>query len=83
MKNKLPKKFKEKWLKALRSGEYKQSTGFLTEQYEGESNYCCLGVACKVAHMKDSDMKFGDTVGINSIHKKTFTIFVNSLWESN
>ena len=30
------------WVKALRSGEYKQTTG----QLRKVGNYCCLGVAC-------------------------------------
>ena len=38
---KLPKKIKKKWLKALRSGEYGQAKGVLTD---GEGNFCCLGV---------------------------------------
>lgn len=32
------------WIKVLRSGEYKQSSGEL----KGESGYCCLGVACMI-----------------------------------
>ena len=43
---KLPKEFKEKWLAALRSGEYKQGSGLLLDS---SNNYCCLGVACIVA----------------------------------
>jgi hypothetical protein len=39
----LPKAFKEKWVKALRSGEYTQTTnGYLQDTI----GYCCLGVAC-------------------------------------
>ena len=34
----------DKWIAALRSGEYKQAVGAL---YDGEG-YCCLGVLCKV-----------------------------------
>ena len=34
----------DKWVAALRSGEYKQATGAL---YTG-NGYCCLGVLCKV-----------------------------------
>lgn len=45
---KLPKAFKKKWLKALRSGKYKQGQGLLKEHGE----YCCLGVACVVAGRK-------------------------------
>ena len=41
--NKLPKSFKKKWLKALRSGKYKQQDeGVLRTP---ENKYCCLGVA--------------------------------------
>lgn len=39
---KLPKKIKRKWLRALRSGTYKQAKGTL---YRPESaGFCCLGV---------------------------------------
>jgi hypothetical protein len=34
----------EKWIKALRSGEYEQGIGALCK--DGE--YCCLGVACEI-----------------------------------
>jgi hypothetical protein len=38
-------KIKRKWLKALRSGKYKQGTGAL----RSDGSYCCLGVLCDVA----------------------------------
>lgn len=41
----LPKEFAEKWVKALRSGEYQQGT----QSLHLEDTYCCLGVACVVA----------------------------------
>jgi len=34
----------KKWIKALRSGKYKQTSGSLHDV----NGYCCLGVACKV-----------------------------------
>ena len=43
--HKLPTKFKEPWLTALRSGKYKQGKGFLRSK---EGRYCCLGVAHEV-----------------------------------
>ena len=46
MNKKLPKKFKEKWIKALRSEEYIQEKGAL----KGINGYCCLGVACRIVH---------------------------------
>lgn len=42
---KLPIEFKEKWVAALRSGEYKQGDACLYSQ----GSFCCLGVACVVA----------------------------------
>lgn len=60
----LPKEFGEKWLKALRSGDYQQTSDVLLEiQYEYDASeeepdyikplhdtckYCCLGVAAKI-----------------------------------
>lgn len=38
---KLPAEIKQKWLDALRSGEYKQGKGRLRD---GNGAYCCLGV---------------------------------------
>ena len=44
---KLPKASKRQWLKALRSGEYKQGVGALKSMAgdTGEQQFCCLGVA--------------------------------------
>jgi hypothetical protein len=44
----LDKDFKEKWVAALRSGEYQQAHGTL---FNG-TGYCCLGVACIVLGAK-------------------------------
>lgn len=33
------------WVKALRSGKYRQTSNQL---WDGERKYCCLGVACEV-----------------------------------
>jgi hypothetical protein len=39
-------KLKADWVKALRSGEYRQGRG----EFEGARGFCCLGVLCKVAN---------------------------------
>ncbi|HXB13609.1 MAG TPA: hypothetical protein VNZ45_16600 [Bacteroidia bacterium] len=39
----LSKEQEDKWITALRSGEYKQTTGRL---FSGKG-YCCIGVFCK------------------------------------
>ena len=38
------KEIKDKWVKALRSGEYKQGRFYLQQ----DNLFCCLGVLCKV-----------------------------------
>lgn len=43
-------KVKEKWLAALRSGNYKQGQKVLKQGAPGEvARYCCLGVLCDLA----------------------------------
>lgn len=42
---------KAKWIKALRSGRYKQGKA---ELHPTEDTYCCLGVLCKVARIEKS-----------------------------
>ena len=50
----LNKKFKQKWLTALRSGKYEQGESEL--KTKGTQEYCCLGVACKIAGLRPSDI---------------------------
>lgn len=38
---KLPAEIKQKWLDALRSGEYEQAQNVL---FDGKNGYCCLGI---------------------------------------
>jgi hypothetical protein len=42
------KELKKKWVKALRSGKYNQTTSSLKDY----NSYCCLGVLCEVAGLK-------------------------------
>src|SRR5690348_18296721 len=53
---------KKKWVKALRSGEYKQGTSLLYNS--ANETYCCLGVLCdlytketKIEYRKDGEIK--------------------------
>jgi len=41
-------KVKEKWIKALRSGEYEQGTHALKTKEGDKVTYCCLGVLCEI-----------------------------------
>lgn len=66
------KKFKlgpiqKKWVRALRSGKYKQGDGQLvTTDDEGKPvSYCCLGVLCDIAAKeKITKMRLGDDLAI-------------------
>jgi len=64
----MKKEIAKKWVKALRSGKYKQGQGWL-KQYnnKGQEQHCCLGVLCelynnemKKKHKKSLNSKFID-----------------------
>ena len=45
-----------KWVDALRSGEYKQGKGQLkTSEEDGATKHCCLGVAKEVFNLEEAD----------------------------
>jgi hypothetical protein len=51
-----------KWVEALRSGKYQQTTGRLADR----NGFCCLGVACEVAienGLRLRKKESGDSVG--------------------
>lgn len=68
---KMPKQFGEKWVKALRSGDYKQTDGVL---YCEDFGYCCLGVACAMVGIPDNIMRSNgliiDIVGSSGIKEE-------------
>lgn len=47
--NKLPVVFKRNWIKALKSGKYKQGKSYLFDR--DKNTYCCLGVAAVVCEI--------------------------------
>lgn len=67
----LPVAFKRKWVKALRSGEFKQGRSSLKENMSFENDivdyrYCCLGVACEIQGLKTDNRGFIEN---NNIYK--------------
>lgn len=48
----MKKKIKDKWVAALRSGEYVQGRGQLRDS---ENKFCCLGVLCNIHAMENPD----------------------------
>lgn len=59
----MDKRIKARWLKALRSGKYKQTTGMLKRiEDNGQPTFCCLGVLCDLhARTKQGKSWEGDT----------------------
>lgn len=62
---------KDKWIEALRSGEYEQGIGRLRSS---ENKFCCLGVLCEVQgveshlnHDEESYRYFGNKNGFQSL----------------
>lgn len=54
---------REKWLTALESGEYKQTTGQLRAKERNSYGYCCLGVLCNLN--KDKENSWDGTLFIS------------------
>lgn len=51
----MDKKLKKEWLKALRSGKYRQAREMLRTTWNKHNSYCCLGVLARVAGAKFYD----------------------------
>lgn len=47
---------KQKWIKALRSGEYKQGIGRLKRVRDGVPEYCCLGVLGVICGLPEDEI---------------------------
>lgn len=48
---------REKWVAALRSGDYEQGRGSLhTTRVDGTNEFCCLGVACDLYQQEVGDL---------------------------
>lgn len=69
--------YKDKWVKALRSGEYKQADGALSP--DGDS-FCCLGVLCEVL-IKDG-VAIDKTMGENSDEGYRYSFGDTFDWET-
>jgi len=82
-KQKLPERIKAKWLKALRSGEYNQGTGYLLEIHSQpeEKFYCCLGVLGKVCGNEDIDLLHQGT--LNEFHKRIPKLVMGPIEEND
>lgn len=62
---KLPKRFKDKWIKALRSGKYTQGKYKLKTS---GNKFCCLGVICEITGNPTNGYEIIE--GVNNIKGK-------------
>lgn len=56
---------REKWVAALRSGDYTQGTDVLRSQND---EYCCLGVLCDVATKEGLDLPITHNEGFSYVY---------------
>ena len=84
--NKTQKRNVQRWIQALRSGEYQQTRGQLNHPTEG---YCCLGVLCELQGIPSRntgsyvEYQFGDIFNSGGIPMDTFekmTGFPDTIW---
>lgn len=60
---------KEKWIKALESGEYTQGMGYLKSELKGEYFFCCLGVLCDIhANETGNEWDKNDALCLDNIY---------------
>lgn len=58
------KEVKEKWLTALRSGEYKQGKQRLVVTNSDNQKYCCLGVLCDLYNKETGNKTWGNNLDL-------------------
>jgi hypothetical protein len=62
---KLPEPFRTNWITALRSGKYRQASGWLYRKDKaGELSYCCLGVAACVLGVPIQCMEYANLTSV-------------------
>ena len=62
-------KIRRSWIRALRSGKYKQTDTVLHRTEEGNDYFCCLGVLCELA-VKEGIIEPGKTKGENVYYSR-------------
>ena len=69
------------WVKALRSGRFKQGDGYLRNETERGFDYCCLGVLCEITksntggQWNDSMFEVSGNIGIGVLPSNVLAQF--------
>ncbi len=76
----MKKEIKEQWIKALRSGEYRQARGKLCKvNGKGNKSFCCLGVLTDIA-IKSGEVNGGWRVYDNTmIYDTSFALLSRNI----
>lgn len=69
---KFPKSIKKAWIKALRSGKYKQGKSRLF--HNSTKKYCCLGVLARVCDIRTDSRLLIDNSDITTIDLKRYRL---------
>ena len=79
-------KVKKKWLKALRSGKYKQGKERLRETTEGKQEYCCLGVLSDIhreetkGHWNGFELNLNENAAVTVVVSGFFLLMALVIW---
>jgi hypothetical protein len=67
----MKERVKKKWLEALRSGQYVQTTGALCHTGDSGDSFCCLGVLCNL-RAEESKTLYWEEAGVYPWMSLTF-----------
>ena len=73
-------KVKDKWVAALRSGDYIQGHYRLRTYTSNEDTYCCLGVLCDL-HSKETGHKWEETCHTHLSYYDSYNILPDNVVE--
>jgi hypothetical protein len=76
---KFPNEVRTKWLKALRSGRYKQIPGRL----QNSQGNCCLGILCRVQKIPHKVFESSTDFGVFDGDNKYLKLIPSALYRSN
>lgn len=81
----MKKALRDRWCKALRSGDYKQGIAQLKQGPEDKTLYCCLGVLREIHDPEDETyLGSGSSLSEETAEAVGLTIFKQQdLWERN
>ena len=81
--NKFTQEIKDKWLEALKSGDYKQGYGALVSNDDKETRHCCIGVLGEVHPELENVASVGSTSPYNFLMDTIGASKMDKIWSKN